>query len=84
MQQTGEAMKLSPKSARKHKDILKLNRTMKSTGKSWLHLCHDGKIVIFNHVAGRQATGNITLTRREFEIFARFYERGQKIRKQAE
>jgi hypothetical protein len=73
--------KLSPKSARKYSDLLKLARTICDTKSSWLHLCHDGTVVIFNQKSGELATGGVKLDRGEFERFVRFYERGQRVRK---
>jgi hypothetical protein len=71
---------LAPRHARKDSDLIRLERTCASLKKSWFMLCHNG-IAIHNQEDGKTATGQVFLTRREFETFVRFYERGQRCQK---
>ena len=72
--------RLSPKDARKAKQIQALERTIVGTRRSWLHLCHNGRVMIVNQKFGYQLTGEVSLTRGEFEQFQRFYNAAQKVR----
>ena len=64
---------------KKHGAILAMKRdTFHSSPRSWFHFGHDGKIHVVNQRSGESATGQVSLTRAEFERFVRFYERGVK------
>ena len=71
-------MILSPKSARRYADLLRLQATAYDTPRSWMHLSHTGEILFVNQRNGQPSTGQVRLTRSEFERFIRFYTRGQR------
>lgn len=70
--------RLSPKNARSYSDLLRLARTACDTKKSWFLLCHNG-IAIHVQESGKPSTGQVFLSRCDFEAFVRFYERAQKV-----
>jgi hypothetical protein len=76
---TNHPRQLTPKKARKYEDILRLAKTCADSKFSWLHLRHDGRISIVNQRSGEAPTGQVSLTRREFEQFQDFYNRAQKV-----
>jgi hypothetical protein len=57
----------------------KRNRTITTTKNAWFHLGHDGSLHIVNQRFGEPSTGNVRLTRAEFEQFVSFYKRGHGI-----
>jgi hypothetical protein len=67
---------LTPKTANTFNKICKLKRDNVSTKKSWLLLNHDG-LTITNQKNGESHTGQVKLTRSEFERFIKFYETGK-------
>jgi len=60
-------------------EVLLLPTTICSSPRSWLHLSHQGHIMITNQRNGHHSTGTVRLTRAEFEKFAGFYERALKF-----
>jgi hypothetical protein len=69
--------KLTPKTANTFNKICKLERDNVSTANSWLLLNGGNKLTICNQRNGDLATGEVTLTKKEFERFIRFYETGK-------
>jgi hypothetical protein len=66
----------TPKKANTFKQICKLKRDNVSTRKSWM-LLHEGGVTITNQVTGKESTGEVKLTKKEFERFIKFYETGK-------
>jgi hypothetical protein len=73
--------KLAPKNARTLAQRCSLISECCDTARSYFLLTHAG-LVISNHRRGQQSTGTVTLTRGEFERFIKFYETGQKLRRE--
>jgi hypothetical protein len=74
------AKELTPKTANTFNQICKLKRDNVSTRNSWMSLAGDGNakhISIYNQKSGEKATGSVTLTKKEFERFIKFYETGK-------
>ena len=57
----------------------KVNRTISTAKSSWFHLGHDGAIHVVNQRFGQTSTGQVRLTRAEFEQFARFYKKAEAL-----
>lgn len=71
--------KLTPKTANTFNKVCKLKRDNVHTRRSWIMLCGDGNpnhITICNQKNGHPSTGEVTLTKKEFERFIKFYETG--------
>lgn len=80
-QEYTKARALSPKSATNYRKLLRLQRTITSSPRSWFHLGHAGVIHLVNQRVGNTSTGSVKLTRSEFEKFVAFYEKAQKCPK---
>jgi len=70
------AMQLTPKTANTFNKIYKLKRDNVNTRNSWLLLNGKG-LTICNQRSGEGVTGQVKLTRKEFERFIKFYETGK-------
>jgi len=68
---------LTPKTANTFNKICKLKRDNVSTRNSWMIMELPDRIIISNQKNGHERTGKITLTKKEFERFIRFYETGK-------
>jgi hypothetical protein len=68
---------LTPKTVKNFNEILKLKRDNVSTRKSWMLINGINSITITNQVAGQAQTGSVTITKKEFERFIKFYETGK-------
>lgn len=64
--------KLIPRNAKTFSQICKLKYDNVDTKNSWI-LIDEGVIHIYNQKSGEEPTGNITLTRREFNRFVDWY-----------
>lgn len=72
--------RITPKTANTFNKIAKLKQDNISTRKSWILLAGDGHpdhITITNQKSGYAQTGQVILTKKEFERFIRFYETGK-------
>jgi hypothetical protein len=67
---------LTPKTANTFNKICKLKRDNVSTRFSWISISPNG-VHIRNQKSGHPSTGQVDLTRKEFERFIRFYETGK-------
>lgn len=67
---------LTPKTANTFNKVCKLERDNISTRKSWMTI-ESGSVNIYNQTDGCNPTGNVTLTKKEFERFIKFYETGK-------
>jgi len=68
---------LTPKTANTFNKICKLKRDNISTGKSWMLMSGGNMITLTNQMSGESPTGQIELTKKEFERFIKFYETGK-------
>ena len=68
---------LTPKTANTFNKICKLKRDNVHTRKSWILLELPNRIIISNQRSGEERTGKVTLTKKEFERFIKFYETGE-------
>jgi hypothetical protein len=67
--------KLTPKTANTFNKVCKLKKDSVSTRKSWMSV-GGATISIYNQKKGESSTGNVTLTKKEFERFIKFYDTG--------
>jgi hypothetical protein len=69
----------APFEVRTFDHVCQLERDNIETRKSWMSIQPDGSVSIYNQMNGKQATGNVSLTRAEFIKFAEFYVKPQRI-----
>lgn len=67
----------TPKTANTEKQMATLKRDNVSTANSWIMLQPGGKLSIANQRVGGERTGCVTITKKEFERFIKFYETGE-------
>jgi hypothetical protein len=67
---------LTPKTANTFNKVFKLERDNVSTRNSWISVSPN-RISIYNQKNGQSSTGNVSLTKKEFERFIKFYETGK-------
>lgn len=68
--------KLTPRTANTFRKVCKLQRDNISTRNSWM-LLGGTHVSITNQKTGENPTGNVKLTKKEFERFIKFYETGK-------
>ena len=68
--------KITPKAANTFKKVCSLKRDNVSTRKSWI-IVSEKDIVIHNQKSGEKSTGRVTLSKKDFERFIKFYETGE-------
>ncbi len=69
-------VKLTPKTANTFNKICKLDRDNLDSRNSWISI-NEKTVTIFNQRMGESPTGEVTLTKKEFERFIKFYETGK-------
>jgi len=67
-------MAMKPKEVKRYEDIAKLKHQIAESKKSWLVFKRENEIVIHNQVLGEKSTGEVVLTRREFQKFVDWWE----------
>jgi hypothetical protein len=73
-------MNLSPRNAKTFKQLCSLRTDNTQSKTSWI-LLDVGTVHIHNQKNGENSTGEVTLTRREFNQFVDWYNGQQKVRR---
>jgi len=73
---TTETETIVPKTANTFNRICGMKRDNVTTSKSWM-IINVKHVTITNQRSGESLTGQVSLTKKEFEKFIRFYETGQ-------
>lgn len=76
-------MKLTPRTAKSFEQICSLKCDNIQTKDSWI-LIDVGVVHIHNQRNGEESTGEVTLTRKEFERFADWYNGKKKFRRKTD
>lgn len=76
MNQQNAESKLTPKTANTFNKVCKLERDNVSTKTSWISI-DESHVSIYNQKNGHKSTGNVRITKKEFERFIKFYETGK-------